>query len=75
MTRRLTVDVDPEVLDTLEAEARRRGVPLSSLVAEAVADMAAIIRAGRRPRVGLSRSRDGISAADLTADPIAEPPS
>jgi hypothetical protein len=72
--RRTTVAADREALDTLEAEARRRGVPLTAVLAEAVADKAASIRAARRPRVGLGRSSDGRTAADVTAEPIAEPP-
>jgi hypothetical protein len=74
MMRRTTVAADREALDTLEAEARRRGVPLTALLAEAVEDKAASIRSARRPRVGLGRSTDGQSAADLTAEPVAEPP-
>ena len=74
MMRRTTVSADHEALDTLEAEARRRDVSLSTLLAEAVADKAASIRAARRPRVGLGRSADGRSAAELTAEPVAEPP-
>ena len=74
MMRRTTVAADHEALDTLEAEARRRGVPLTALLAEAVEDKAASIRSARRPRVGLGRSTDGQSAADLTAEPVAEPP-
>ena len=74
MMRRTTVSADHEALDTLEAEARRRGVSLSALLAEAVDEKAESIRAARRPRVGLGRSRDGRSAAELTAEPVAEPP-
>jgi hypothetical protein len=74
MMRRTTVAADREALDTLEAEARRRGVSPSSILAEAVEDKAASIRAARRPRVALGRSTDGRSAADVTAEPSAEPP-
>ena len=74
MMRRTTVSADHEALDTLEAEARRRGVSLSALLAEAVDEKAESIRAARRPRVGVGRSRDGRSAAELTAEPVAEPP-
>jgi hypothetical protein len=72
--RRTTVTADEASLDTLAAEARRRGVSLNALLAEAVAEKAQGIRAARRPRVGLGRSRDGRSAAELTAEPVAEPP-
>jgi Ribbon-helix-helix protein, copG family len=74
MVRRTTVAADRDALDTLEAEARRRGVSLSAVLAEAVEDKAASIRAARRPRIGLGRSTDGRSAAELTAEPVAEPP-
>jgi hypothetical protein len=72
--RRTTVAADRKALDTLEAEAHRRGVPLTAVLAEAVEEKAANIRAARRPRVGLGRSADGKSAADVTAEPVAEPP-
>jgi hypothetical protein len=49
-------------------------VSLSAVLAEAVEDKADSIRAARRPRLGLGRSRDGRSAAELTAEPVAEPP-
>jgi hypothetical protein len=75
MIRRTTVAADHEELGTLEAEARRRGVSLTTVLAEAVAEKAAAIRAARRPRVALGRSSDGRSAADVTSEPIAEPPS
>jgi hypothetical protein len=74
MRRRTTVTADTESLDTLEAEAQRRGVPLTAVLAEAVDEKAASIRAARRPRVGVGRSRDGRSAAEVTAEPIARPP-
>jgi hypothetical protein len=74
MMRRTTVAADRSALDTLEAEAQRRGVPLTAVLAEAVEEKAASIRAARRPRVALGRSRDGRSAAEVTAEPIAEPP-
>jgi Ribbon-helix-helix protein, copG family len=74
MMRRTTVAADHDALDTLEAEAKRRGVSLSAVLAEAVDDKAASIRAARRPRVGLGRSHDGQSAAELTAEPVAKPP-
>ncbi len=61
-------------LRTLEAEAQRRGVPLATLLREAVEDKARSLRARRRPRVGVARSTDGRSAAEVTAEPIAEPP-
>jgi len=75
MKRRTTVSADSQALATLEAEAERRAVPLTIVLAEAVEEKAASLRTGRRPRVGIGRSRDGRAAADVSADPIARPPS
>jgi len=72
--RRTTLAASAESLGTLEAEARRRGVALTVVLAEAVDEKAARIRGARRPRVGIGRSQDGRSAADVTAEPIARPP-
>jgi hypothetical protein len=72
-TRRTTLTADREDLDTLAAEAARRGVSMSDVLAEAVAEKAAAVRSHRRPRFGVARSSDGRSAAELTAEPIAEP--
>ena len=55
MMRRTTVAADHEALETLKAEARRRGVSMTVLLGEAVEEKAASIRAARRPRVGLGR--------------------
>ncbi len=74
MRRRTTVTSNAAELATLEAEARRRGVSLSTVLEEAVAEKARAIRAARRPRLALARSSDGRSAAEVTADPIARPP-
>lgn len=75
MNRRTTVSADTEALATLEAEARRRGASLSAVLAEAVEEKAIAIRRVRRPRVGLGRSSDGLSAAQTASEPIAHPPS
>lgn len=72
--RRTTVSADAESLATLDSEARRRGVALTAVLAEAVEEKAAAIRGARRPRIGLGRSRDGKAAAELTAEPVARPP-
>ena len=72
--RRTTVNADAHALATLEAEARRRGDSLSSVLAEAVEEKAIAIRRVRKPRLGLGRSRDGRSAAETTAEPVAHPP-
>jgi len=72
--RRTTVSLPAEALATLQEEARRRGVALATVVAEAVDEKAGAIRRERRPRVALGRSTDGRSAAELTAEPVAHPP-
>lgn len=73
--RRTTIAARRSSLDTLEAEAHRRGVALTVVLAEAVDDKAASLRRARKPRLGIGRSRDGLSAAQVTAEPVAEPPS
>jgi len=72
--RRTTVAARADDLDALEAEAERRGVSLTAVLAEAVADKAASLRAGRAPRVGVARSSDGAAARDVTSHPVAEAP-
>jgi hypothetical protein len=74
MMRRTTVKADGEALASLEAEARRRGVSLSTVLAEAIEEKAAAIRAARRPRVGVAASSDGRAAAELASRPVARPP-
>lgn len=73
--RRTTVTAKRSSLDTLEAEARRRGVTLTAVLAEAIDEKANALHASRRPRLGIARSTDGLSAAELTAEPVAHPPS
>jgi hypothetical protein len=72
--RRTTVSAPQDALRTLEAEAERRRVPLATLLREAVEDKAMELRTRRRPRVGVARSTDGRSAAEVTAEPVAEEP-
>jgi hypothetical protein len=72
--RRTTVSAPQAALRTLEAEAERRGVPLTAILREAVEEKAQELRNRRRPRVGVARSTDGRSAADVTAEPVAEEP-
>jgi hypothetical protein len=73
MRSRTTVAADAADLDTLRAEASRRGLSLSEVLAEAVAEKAGAIRRRRRPRTGIGRSGDGRSAAELTGEPVATP--
>jgi hypothetical protein len=72
--RRTTVSAPQTTIRTLEAEAQRRRVPLATLLREAVEEKAQALRTARRPRVGVARSSDGRSAADVTAEPVAEEP-
>jgi Ribbon-helix-helix protein, copG family len=72
--RRTTVSAPQSTIRTLEAEAQRRQVPLASLLREAVEEKAQSLRSRRRPRVGVARSTDGRSAADVTSEPVAEAP-
>lgn len=69
--RRTTVAADSGALATIEAEARRRGVPLTAVLAEAIDEKAAALRAGRRPRLGVARSTDGRRASEVASDPVA----
>ena len=74
MKSRTTVTAPVSDLETLRSEAQRRGVSLSTVLAEAVAEKAQSIRRRRRPRVGVARSSDGRSAADVSGEPVAHPP-
>lgn len=73
--RRTTVAANRASLETLSAEARRRGVSLSAVMAEAIDEKAMRLHVSRRPRLGIARSTDGLSAAELTGEPVAHPPS
>lgn len=72
--RRTTVSAPGGALGTLQAEAQRRGVPLSTVLREAVEEKAQALRGARRPRVGVARSTDGRSAAEVTDEPVADHP-
>lgn len=72
--RRTTVLVDEDALATLGFEAKRRSVPLAELLREAIDDKVLTLRTARRPRLGVARSSDGRSAADMTGDPVAHDP-
>lgn len=68
--RRTTIAARASALATLEAEADRRGVSLTAVIAEAIDEKAEALRARRRPRLGLGDS-EGRSpgAATLVYDP------
>ena len=72
--RRTTVSSSRAALATLEAEAERRGLPVSAVLREAVEEKARALRESRRPRVAVGRSTDGASAAEVTSEPVAEEP-
>jgi hypothetical protein len=72
--RRTTVSAAQDDLRTLEAEAERRQVPLATILREAVEEKAMELRTRRRPRVGVARSVDDRTAADVTSEPVAEEP-
>jgi hypothetical protein len=74
MMQRTTVTADEADLETLRAEAKRRGVSLSTVLAETVAEKARALRRRRRPQVGVARSTDDRSVADVASTPIARPP-
>ena len=63
--RRTTVTADADDLAVLEAEARRRGVPLSQVLREAVARQAEALRTERRPRFGVGRCDPGLSMTSV----------
>lgn len=73
--RRTTVLLDEDTLAALGFEAKRRNVSVAELVREAVEAKVTGMRMGRRPRIGVARSTDGRTAAEVTAEPIAEAPS
>jgi hypothetical protein len=68
MIQRATLAAQAEDLGILKEEARRRGVSLSSLLAEIVAREAGEIRSARRPRLGVI-SRPVSIAEEMEHDP------
>lgn len=73
--RRTTITAPEDSLATLRAEARRRGVSLTVVVAEAIEEKAAALRAAHRPRFGLGASSGrSRGAAVLTGEPVANDP-
>lgn len=68
MIQRTTIAAEAEVLQTLRAEAKRRGVSLAVLGGEILADKAAELRRARRPRVGVGRSGTGVSQQSINRE-------
>lgn len=71
-----TVEVDPVLAERAKREAERRGITLKEFVDDALRRFLASEEhwpKGRapRPRLGLGRSTDGLSAADVAAEPVA----
>lgn len=66
--------VDEDALASLGFEAKRRSVPLATVLREAIDEKVESLRATRRPRVAVASSSDGLSAADLTGEPVAYDP-
>lgn len=77
MQERTTVTADADDLAVLREEARRRGVSLSAVLAEAAAARAREVRSARRPRTGVGRSGAGSvtrEAAERPDEPAAAHP-
>src|SRR5258708_40221682 len=73
--RRTTIAAPADALATLEAEAVRRAVPLTAVIAEAINDKADALRRARRPRLGVGASaRRSPGAAVAPSAPVADPP-
>jgi hypothetical protein len=74
-SRRTTVKAPEKDLDTLAAEAARRGVPLTAILAEAIVEKAASLRQARRPRLGTGASQGRSKGARvMTGEPVAHEP-
>ena len=65
--RRTTVAADSDDLAVLEGEARRRGVPLTQVLREAVQREADRVRREREPRFGIVRG-DGTATRKVASD-------
>jgi hypothetical protein len=65
MMKRTTVSADSSDLETLEYEARRRGVSLNRVLREAVAEYAQEVRAARKPHFGIGRGGPDLSQASV----------
>ena len=66
-TERTTVSASSDDLETLRGEARRRGISLAQLMRDLLAEKAAELRRGRRPRVGIGHG-GGESAASASVE-------
>jgi hypothetical protein len=66
ITKRTTVAADADDLYVIEREAKRRGVSVSHMLREAVAEYAVEIRAKRAPRFGVAEGPPDLS--QMTVD-------
>jgi hypothetical protein len=73
MIRRTTIAADAADLAYLEAEAKRREVALTQVLAEAVSEKANALRKGRKFSWGTGSSGGGFDAKIDTAEPVARP--
>ncbi len=70
MIQRTTIAAEAEDLETLRAEAKRRGVSLAVLAGEILAGEAAELRRARSPRVGVGRSGTGVSQESVEREDL-----
>jgi hypothetical protein len=70
MIQRTTVAADAEVLETLRAEARRRGVSLATLAGEILAEKVSSLRRTRRPRIGIGHSGSGVAQESVDREDL-----
>ena len=76
MMKRTTVSADSDDLAILEYEAKRRGVSLTQVLREALAEYAAEVRAARKPSFGIAHGDPGLSQASVDDEvaPIVDQP-
>jgi len=76
MDRRTTLTADQDDLETLRAQARRRGVSLARLLREVIAEKAEQVRASQKPRLGIGCSDEGVGRASVEDEdsPASTPP-
>jgi hypothetical protein len=70
MIQRTTVAAEADVLETLRAEAKRRGVSLAALAGELLREKALELRRCRRPHVGIGRSGSGVSQESVDREDL-----
>ncbi len=70
MMQRTTIAAEAEVLETLKAEAARRGVSLAALAGEILAEKASELRRSRRPRIGVAHSGCGVARESVEREDL-----